>query len=441
MEFKIKNLNLLVIALVIWACGNQTKNEYSKIDYSEAYHKAQQDLSDAMVHDIFAPPLASRTYAYASLASYYACQLNSADSIALFDRLNGFEKLATQVDPADYSMELSSILAFYNTAEKLVFTPDSLQKAKEELLEKVKMAGVDEEILKNSRKLAKTISQHILDWSKKDGYTTIRMNDGYLLSEQKGKWRPTPPVYMEPILPSWNKLRPFILDSATQFKPPPPPPFNMADTSRFYRDLIQVYETSNQLSDEQKEIAGFWDCNPFVVEEKGHLMIGLKKISPGGHWMGITQLILKEQNADLKEASRTYSLVALTLADAFISCWDEKYRSNYIRPVTIINQEIDPSWKPALQTPPFPEYTSGHSVISTAASVMLTKLYGDNYAFTDSVEVSYGLGARSFESFRKAADEAAISRLYGGIHYMPAIEMGVKQGELIGDFIIEEVFK
>ena len=129
----------------------------------------------------------------------------------------------------------------------------------------------------------------------------------------------------------------------------------------------------------------------------------------------------------------------MAIADAFISCWDEKYRSNLIRPETLINQNIDDNWKPVLQTPPFPEYTSGHSVVSGAASTALTNIFGDDFAFDDDTETAYGLPIRSFTSFNQAADEAAISRMYGGIHYRVAIEVGLEQGRNLGDFVVNHL--
>jgi hypothetical protein len=129
----------------------------------------------------------------------------------------------------------------------------------------------------------------------------------------------------------------------------------------------------------------------------------------------------------------------MAIADAFISCWDEKYRSNLIRPETLINEHIDENWQPVLQTPPFPEYTSGHSVVSGAAATALTDIFGDNFAFDDDTEVPYGLPTRSFNSFNEAADEAAISRMYGGIHYRKAVAIGVKQGRDLGQFVLENL--
>ncbi len=190
---------------------------------------------------------------------------------------------------------------------------------------------------------------------------------------------------------------------------------------------------------EQNEIANFWDCNPFKVNIKGHVMYATKKISPNGHWMNITRLVCNKAGADALQSAEAYACLSVALADCFISCLDEKFRSKVVRPETYINQYIDVDWVPTLQTPPFPEYTSGHSVISAAASVVLTKLFGDHFSFTDSTESEFDLPVRSFTSFKQAAKEAAISRFYGGIHYMPAINNGLSEGEKIGLFITKKV--
>ena len=169
------------------------------------------------------------------------------------------------------------------------------------------------------------------------------------------------------------------------------------------------------------------------------MMIGFKKISPGGHWINIAALVAEKAKLPFDQAVLMQSVAAMTLMDAFISCWDEKYRSNRIRPETVINRHISPRWQPLLQTPPFPEYTSGHSVISTAVAEVLTYLMGDDFSFTDNTEIIFDLPERGFTSFRQAADEAAISRLYGGIHYRDAIENGQTQGRKIGSFVIQKI--
>jgi hypothetical protein len=244
---------------------------------------------------------------------------------------------------------------------------------------------------------------------------------------------------MDAVEPHWNKIRAFVLDSAAQFKPARPTAFSIDPKSQFYKEAVEVRDVVKGLTEEQRAIASFWDCNPFVMNVKGHVMFATKKISPGGHWMNITNVVCKKEKASFVRSAEAYVLVSLSLIDGFISCWDEKYRTKVIRPETYINQYIDEDWAPLLQTPPFPEYTSGHSVISSASAVTLTKLFGDNYAFTDSTEVDFGMPARSFKSFIQASEEAAISRLYGGIHYRPAVDQGVIEGRALGNFILQKI--
>ena len=196
-----------------------------------------------------------------------------------------------------------------------------------------------------------------------------------------------------------------------------------------------MHDIGLKLSNEQIEISNFWDCNPFKMNVRGHVMFATKKISPGGHWINITRLACKKANADVARSAEVYATIAITLADCFISCWDEKYRSKVIRPETYINQYIDPVWVPLIQTPPFPEYTSGHSVVSSASAVVLSKYFGDKFSYTDSTEFEFELPARNFASFQKAAEEAAISRFYGGIHYMPSINNGLLEGKRIGLYV------
>jgi hypothetical protein len=204
--------------------------------------------------------------------------------------------------------------------------------------------------------------------------------------------------------------------------------------------LKEVYDVVRNLETEQRAAASFWDCNPFAVSYSGHMAIGLKKISPGGHWMGITGIACKKADVALDSAILIHTMVALTLHDAFISCWQEKYQSDRIRPETAINKMIDPSWRPLLQTPPFPEYTSGHSVVSASAAVILTYMLGDPFRFTDTSEVYFGLPPRDFNSFYEASEEAALSRLYGGIHFRDACVDGVVQGKQVGKFVLQRAF-
>lgn len=205
--------------------------------------------------------------------------------------------------------------------------------------------------------------------------------------------------------------------------------------------MNEVYTLTKTLTPEQKETARYWDDNPFVVEHFGHMMFGNKKITPGGHWMGIAAIAARQTNAPAIKIAEAYALTAIALYDGFISCWDEKYRSNVVRPVTVINELIDKGWSPLLQTPPFPEYPSGHSAITAAASVVLANMYGDNFAFQDTSDLRYIGMQRHFNSFQEAAAQASISRVYGGIHFKNSVDQGAEQGKRIGAIIIKKVMQ
>jgi len=232
-----------------------------------------------------------------------------------------------------------------------------------------------------------------------------------------------------------------LIDSSNQFKPKPLIPFSKDTTSKFYKGVKEAYDISKHLTPEQINIALFWDCNPFAITTSGHMAIGYKKISPGGHWMHITGLVTQQAHLSFDKSVVALALVGSTLMDAFISCWEEKYDSNRIRPETYIDRYIDVKWQPVLQTPPFPEYTSGHAVISNAAAEVLTYLMGDNFTYNDNTEIPFGSGQRAFKSFRAAAAEASMSRFYGGIHYMESITNGNVQGVAVGNNVISKIKK
>jgi hypothetical protein len=261
----------------------------------------------------------------------------------------------------------------------------------------------------------------------------------FSVTNTPGRWIPTPPAYMDAVEPNWARLRPFVLDSATQFRPEAPYAFDTTTASPFMRDVREVVAVSKTLTPEQREITAFWDCNPYVMNVTGHTMYASKKITPGGHWMGITGIVARAAGADPLRAAAAYARTSVALADGFIASWEAKYSTGVVRPETVINLHVDEQWTPLLQTPPFPEYTSGHSVISTAAAQVLTDEFGPQVAFVDSTEAEYGLPVRRFTSFEQAAAEAAISRLYGGIHYRRSIEQGQRQGRKVGELVVARV--
>jgi hypothetical protein len=433
---KLRYFAFLLFPLAAFFSCEKVNPDFQQEAADPAYlHRSVKQLTDVIVHDIFSPPVASRIYAYSSLAAYEVMASANADYQSLAGQLNDFSGVPAPQKEVEYCYPLAAVTAFLKVGQTLIFSEDSMRVFREKIMAEFDEIGIPGDVKERSLAYGDEVAAAIIAYSSTDNYKQTRTFPKYSITDNPAEWQPTPPSYMDGIEPSWNKIRPFVLDSSGQFTPAPPTAFSLEKDSKFYEEVMEVYTVLDEDREEKMAIAEFWDCNPFVSHTTGHVMFATKKITPGGHWMGIAMQAAIKVDADFTKAAATYSLTSIALADAFISCWDEKYRSRLLRPETFINRYIDENWLPALQTPPFPEYTSGHSVISRAAAVTLTELYGDNFAFVDSVEVEYGLPVRSFESFLAASEEAAVSRLYGGIHYAPACFNGVDQGEAVGKFI------
>ena len=431
---------VLAAACVIQAACSSASGDYrARPAEADLLHDAVRQLTDVIVYDIFSPPQASRVYAYASVAAYEAVRHDDASYRTLAGQLNGLTRVPAPQSDAEYYLPLAGVHAFMTVGRALTFSQTRVDSLRTVMHQRIRRLGVPAPVFDRSVAYGELVAQHILAWSKTDGFLQTRGFAKYSVTPEPGRWVPTPPAYMDAVEPNWMKLRPFVLDSSSQFRPRPPHPVDMTEGSPFYTQVKEVFETRRHLTEEQRAIAAFWDCNPYVMNVRGHAMFATKKITPGGHWMGIVAIAAQKSRASLMQSAEAYARTAVALADGFISAWDEKYRSNLMRPETVINEHLDESWEPLLQTPPFPEYTSGHSVISTAAATVLTDLFGEDFSFRDDTETEYGLPVRSFASFNAAATEAAISRLYGGIHYRMAIEEGITQGRHVGELVVERV--
>jgi hypothetical protein len=426
-------------SFILSFCKAETKGWQVKSEDAAYIHRAIKKVTDVIVYDIYSPPVASRTYAYITIAGYETVINMDSSYISFAGQLHGLTPLPKPDNNKTYSYTLAAVQAILITGENFVISEDKVELFRKDILKEFKDAGMPGDIYSNSLAYGQQVAAHIIKWASEDNYKQTRSLSKYAVAEDDASWKPTPPAYIKAIEPHWSKMRPFIIDSAQQFKPLPATSFSRNKNSKFFKEAKEVYTYCLMLTNEQKDIANFWDCNPFKVNVRGHVMYASKKISPGGHWINITKLACEQTRADVVRSLEAYACVSIALADGFISCWDEKYRSNVIRPETYINRYIDVSWVPLLQTPPFPEYTSGHSVISNASAVMLTKLFGDNFRYTDSTENEFGLPARNYKSFKQAAQEAAISRFYGGIHYMPSIINGTDEGRKLGLFISKKL--
>lgn len=395
-------------------------------------------LTQVIISDVFTPPVCSRIYAYTNIAAYEAIRQGYLQYPSYAGRLHDLKKIPEPGNEA-ISYPVSGMIAFFTVAKKLVFNSAAVNQLENDYLAKLNKISVDAEIVEHSVSYGRKVGEHILDWASKDGYLQRTSLPGYMVNKKSERWQPTPPDYMDAIEPNWKTLRTFVLDSASQFRPLPPPKFDTTAQSAFFMEAMEVYKATSNAKPEQVAMAKFWDCNPNISVTQGHVTYFQQKISPGGHWIHIAASIVEKEQYDPVKGAEVISMTAITLADAFISCWESKYKYNLVRPETYINKYIDKNWRPLLQTPGFPEYTSGHSVASSSAAVMLTKLIGENYHYKDSTEKPFGLPVREYNSFLEASAEASMSRLYGGIHYLMAIKTGINEGTQVGNFIFTKL--
>ena len=443
LRFLKKVIYLLSITIVLNSCDSD-ESYLVKLNDASLFNDTMQILTDVVVYDIFSPPVASRVYVYPTIAAYSIMQKNYPNKYNnLENQLSDFKEISSYEDP-DVIPNLSAIHAFLIVGKALIFSENKIDEYMDNLYDELRSLGLPARKLNKSKEYGEIVASEILKWADDDFYKQTRTFPKYTIQQGDKFWKPTPPDYMEGIEPHWNKIRPMVIPSTDIFNPPPPLEINMSKNSSFYNELMEVYRIGRQVTEdnndsEEAKIAAFWDCNPYVSHHKGHAMFATKKITPGGHWIGITKIASDISNDTFDEAINSYLNVSVALFDAFIACWDTKWNTLVVRPETLINQYLDDEWLPKLQTPPFPEYTSGHSVISKASAIVLTKIYGEDFSFDDSTEIKYGLPIRSFNSFMHAADEAAISRLYGGIHYRMAVEHGVVQGDKVGRYISQNL--
>jgi hypothetical protein len=275
----------------------------------------------------------------------------------------------------------------------------------------------------------RAVAGAILDWSDTDGFALLAGCD-YAPSDEPSAWIPTPPAFLPALEPCWRYIRPMALQAVEDFAARGHPQFSTDEGSVFHASAMDVHQVGLTLTDEQKTIADYWNDAPGLTG------------TPPGHWIAIVSQIARNDQLSLMAAAEAYARVGVAVHDAFICCWHQKYRDNLLRPVTYVREHIDPSWSSYITTPPFPTYTSGHSTQSGTAALVLTGMFGKK-AFTDTTHLDHRQGPatepRTFASFEHAAEEAMLSRLYGGIHFDFDNLHGLHSGQLIGQAILNNV--
>jgi PAP2 superfamily len=390
-------------------------------------------LYDVVKTESLSAPVAARIYGYAAITLYEAVAPGSPEYRSLAGQLNGLSAVPNPESHPSLHWPSVANTALARIARALIPTASTSSRGRIDTLE----ADFEREFrIENPRLVVDrsvahgvTVADTIAAWAASDGIATYA-NCPFTPPVGTGLWEPTPPAFAaSPLQPCWGQLRPFI-PSSSSCAPPPHPAYSEIPGSDFYNEGVEVYATVKGLTPEQKIITGYWEDRPGATG------------TPSGHWIAITGEIVRAERMALTAAAEAFARVGIAVADAFISCWHTKYVYNLLRPVTFIRRVLDLTWSPSVITPPFPEYSSGHSVQSAAAATVLTNMLGVRL-FTDTTHVDHGfappLAPRSFSSFNDAAKEAAISRLYGGIHYRSAIDLGLRQGACIGQVIIDRI--
>jgi hypothetical protein len=429
-------ISALLLALII-SCKSQLPVE--AVSNQELPHQLVKKLTDIIVVDIFTPPVASRIYANTSLAMYEALRFEDSSAPSITAKLKGFDPMPLPIDKISYNFSIAAIQAFCETAKKVTFSAPEITAYQDSMIKQY-AGNMDQAIVDSSVAFGQRVADVVAKRLGKDHYKETRGMERFeVKTSDQTRWVPTAPDYADGLEPFWATMLTMGLDSSNQIEADDFPAYSEDKNSAFYKEMKEVYDISKSLTDEQIDIALFWDDNPFVSKHKGHVMFQDKKMTPGGHWMAIAAKACKINNADPVTSAKAYAYTAIGLYDGFISCWYVKYKTVRIRPQTAIQRLIDEQWISYIQTPPFPEYTSGHSTTSSSAAEMLTHVFGDNIAFTDSSELEYNLPVRTFKSFRHAAEEASISRVYGSIHYRSGCENGNKQGKQVAAAILAKL--
>lgn len=426
--------------LLFVACKNS--GEYKKvINDPLLYSQTVHELNSIVMGNNFSPVVATRNYTYATIAAYEVVAAGDPKQYhSLAGQLHGLKQVPKPSGDNKIDFPFAALLAYCKVGNAVTFPEGSMDEYVDGLKKKAIDAGMPSDVFDASVAYGDSVASAILKWSKGDNYLQTRSASKFTVTQEEGRWVPTPPMYAQAVEPHWNEIRTLVMDSAKQFHVPPPLPFNVKDkNSDYYKQVMLIKNAVDSLTEEQQHIANFWDDNPFKLNVNGHVMFGTKKFSPTAHWMSIVGIASKKTNADFNKTVYAYTKTAIAMFEAFIECWDAKYTYNTIRPESVINKYFDPNWRPFLQTPAFPEYTCGHSTISSAAAEALTSIYGDNFHYKDTTELEFGIDSRSFPSFRAAAIENNWARFYGGIHYHSSCIVATQYGRKVGDFVANKL--
>lgn len=390
-----------------------------------------------IMEDLMSPPVASRVHLYSNIAAYEVLIQHNPSFKSISGQITHFPVVTESNIKVNDTVAAATALLF--SAKKYIFSEHIIDDFFENEKSKWYTRLKDTTLVDSSINYGKRVAERVFLWSKKDNYDHTRTLHRYELNDSLGAWRPTPPEYNNALEPNWFMLRSLVFpkDSFLDFIPN----FEYSESKKsvFYKNAKEVYDKTNHLTNDERDIALYWDDNPVTTVSKGHVSYVIKKPSPGAHWLKIMSQRASESKYNLYETAELLTMASIGMYEAFIQCWHTKYITNSIRPINYINRIIDPKWTCLIETPPFPEYTSGHSVLSGCISTVGANYLGDKTAFVDSSQIFIGLKPRRFKSLYLAAEEASISRFYGGIHYKPSLWNGLIQGRNLAKLILTKI--
>jgi hypothetical protein len=361
----------------------------------------------------------SRHFAYAAIAAYESIVAGESKYVSLAGQLSQLSGLPS-APGKKFSKELSLNACYASMLRKLYFSCttcipviDSM-----ELAINKRFAEKGNAIAETSKEYGKAVASAIFAWAEQDGSVTSKV---YQVSTDESLW--TPALGTQAAVPFWSENRSFTKDllSLGVFKQPV---FSADTSSGFYKMVNEVYVVSRNLTPEQRATALYWDDSP-----------NGKYISAFGHWTSLLSGVIKDQKLSLIESAEAYAGMTISMHEACILAWKGKYQAHTVRPAFYIQKYISKDWTPLIATPPHPEFPAAHATLSGAAAEAISSLFKKEFTITDKTYTDIGMAERKFPSVKAAAQEAGISRLYGGIHYRYSIEQGLIIGQQAADYV------
>jgi hypothetical protein len=383
---------------------------------------------DRIFADSVGAPAAARLYGYTAVTLYESVLPGMPDNQDLAGQLNGLTEVPQPSEDGEYDWDAVTDAAMLTVLSSLFeSSADSVREFNTlyNLHLAARESATSEEVVARSTAYGEELGQALVEWISSDGFAE-RVMDYEIPDDDPSTWVMTAEG-ARAVEPGWGSIRPLVLENPEVCDIPNDVSFSTDEDSVFYTQANEVMIVGENLTQEQKDIAEYWIDTP---GQSG---------TPAGHWVHIAQDLIEQEGLMLDRATELYLMTGVGVMDSFIATWNYKYRFPLIRPVSYINEYINPRWRTYLQTPQFPEYPSGHSVVSGTVATIMTNYFGGPRAFSNENITPSGMRERSFTSFWAAANEAAISRMYGGIHYRAAIENGLEMGRDLGNYISDHI--